>query len=69
MADNRLELPCGEPLVEVCLLHEFRYPVHFFTWSDVQGKCQCSGSLSQASVNLFKPLISRVAVSIFTVPL
>lgn len=29
MADNRLELPCGEPLVEVWLPHGFRYPVRF----------------------------------------
>jgi len=29
MADNRLELPCGEPLVEVCLSYEFGYPVRF----------------------------------------
>lgn len=48
MADNRLELPCSEPLVEVCLPCEFRYPVCFS--HGLMYECQCSASLSQASV-------------------
>lgn len=30
MAHKRLELPCSEPLVEVCLPHEFRYLISYF---------------------------------------
>lgn len=48
MADNRLELPCGEPLVEVCLPCKFRYPVCFS--HGLMYECQCSTSLSQSSI-------------------
>lgn len=48
MAGNRPELPCDEPLVEMCLPCEVRYPVCFP--HGLMCECQSSASLFQAIV-------------------